>query len=162
MTRSVYTLCVFQNLNPVGFCVICAFCGELQAKFFSAARLRFITPNVCNYKTFGVIQLWTYIKFENPNNQKSKMTNDLNDTLTNHCILRWRQTMGIILLVVLLYVVPTECTDYTEAYGHKTFRIHRIAYASRGKNPQKWMLVGLRAVVNYKQGDTSTRTFRHA
>ena len=32
MTRSVYTLCVFQNLNPVGFCVICAFCGELQAK----------------------------------------------------------------------------------------------------------------------------------
>ena len=83
MTRSVYTLCVFQNLNPVGFCVICAFCGELQAKFFSAARLRFITPNVCNYKTFGVIQLWTYIKFENPNNQKSKMTNDLNDTLKN-------------------------------------------------------------------------------
>ena len=32
MTRSVYTLCVFQNLNPVGFCVVCAFCGELQAK----------------------------------------------------------------------------------------------------------------------------------
>ena len=25
--------------------------------------------------------------------------------------------MGIILLVVLLYVVPTEYTDYTEAYG---------------------------------------------
>ena len=57
-------------------------------------------------------------------NQKSKitlMTNDLNDTLTNHCILRWRQTMGIILLVVLLYVVPTECTDHTEAYGFKLF-----------------------------------------
>ena len=49
------------------------------------------------------------------------MTNDLNDTLTNPCILRWRQTMGIILLVVLLYVVPTECTDYTEAYGLKLF-----------------------------------------
>ena len=49
------------------------------------------------------------------------MTNDLNDTLTNHCILRWRQTMGIILLVVLLYVVSTECTDYTEAYGFKLF-----------------------------------------
>ena len=49
------------------------------------------------------------------------MTNDLNDTLTNHCILRWRQTMGIILLVVLLYVVPTECTDHTEAYGLKLF-----------------------------------------
>ena len=49
------------------------------------------------------------------------MTNDLNDTLTNHCILRWRQTMGIILLVVLLYVVPTECTDNTEAYGLKLF-----------------------------------------
>ena len=27
MTRSVYTLCGFQNLNPVGFCVVCAFCG---------------------------------------------------------------------------------------------------------------------------------------
>ena len=57
-------------------------------------------------------------------NQKSKMTlmtNDLNDTLTNPCILRWRQTMGIILLVVLLYVVPTECTDHTEAYGLKLF-----------------------------------------
>ena len=43
----------------------------------------------------------------------------------------------IILLVVLLYVVPTECTDHTEAYGIKVFRIHRMAYASRGKNPQK-------------------------
>ena len=32
MTRSVYTLCVFQNLNPVGFCVVCGVCGELQAK----------------------------------------------------------------------------------------------------------------------------------
>ena len=98
-SRSVGYSVDSKNLNPVGFCVICAFCGELQAKFFSAARLRFITPNVCNYKTFGVIQLWTYIKFENPNNQKSKMTlmtNDLNDTLTNPCILRWRQTMGII------------------------------------------------------------------
>ena len=29
--------------------------------------------------------------------------------------------MGIILLVVLLYVVPTECTDHTEAYGLKLF-----------------------------------------
>ena len=27
----------------------------------------------------------------------------------------------IILLVVLLYVVPTECTDHTEAYGPKLF-----------------------------------------
>ena len=27
----------------------------------------------------------------------------------------------IILLVVLLYVVPTECTDHTEAYGLKLF-----------------------------------------
>ena len=52
----------------------------------------------------------------------------------NECL---RQTMGIILLVVLLYVVPTEYTDYTEAYGLKLFRIHRMAYASRGKNPQK-------------------------
>ena len=32
MTRSVYTLCGFQNINPVGFCVVCAFCGGLQAK----------------------------------------------------------------------------------------------------------------------------------
>ncbi len=36
----------------------------------------------------------------------------------NECL---RQTMGIILLVVLLYVVPTEYTDYTEAYGLKLF-----------------------------------------
>ena len=43
----------------------------------------------------------------------------------------------VLLYVVLLYVVPTEYTDYTEAYGLKLFRIHRMAYASRGKNPQK-------------------------
>ena len=36
----------------------------------------------------------------------------------NECL---RQTMGIILLVVLLYVVSTEYTDYTEAYGLKLF-----------------------------------------
>ena len=36
----------------------------------------------------------------------------------NECL---RQTMGIILLVVLLYVVPTEYTDNTEAYGLKLF-----------------------------------------
>ena len=36
----------------------------------------------------------------------------------NECL---RQTMGIILLVVLLYVVPTESTDHTEAYGLKLF-----------------------------------------
>ena len=32
MTLSVYTLCGLKNLNPVGFCVVCAVCGELQAK----------------------------------------------------------------------------------------------------------------------------------
>ena len=66
----------------------------------------------------------------------------------------------IILLVVLLYVVPTECTDYTEAYGIKVFRIHRMAYASRCKNPQKWMLAGLCSVGTTSKGDTSTRAFR--
>ena len=33
----------------------------------------------------------------------------------------WRLDVRIILLVVLLYVVPTECTDHTEAYGIKLF-----------------------------------------
>ena len=33
----------------------------------------------------------------------------------------WRLDVRIILLVVLLYVVPTECTDHTEAYGLKLF-----------------------------------------
>ena len=28
MTRSVYTLCGFEKLKPVGFCVLCAFCGN--------------------------------------------------------------------------------------------------------------------------------------
>ena len=31
MTHSVYTLCGFPNLNPVGFCVVCVL-WELQAK----------------------------------------------------------------------------------------------------------------------------------
>ena len=31
----------------------------------------------------------------------------------------WTYNGRTILLVVLLYVVPTECTDHTEAYGPK-------------------------------------------
>ena len=66
----------------------------------------------------------------------------------------------VLLYVVLLYVVPTEYTDYTEAYGIKVFRIHRMAYASRCKNPQKWMLAGLCSVGTTSKGDTSTRAYR--
>ena len=32
MTRSVYTLCGFQNLKPVGFSVFCEFCGNYIQK----------------------------------------------------------------------------------------------------------------------------------
>ena len=51
-------------------------------------------------------------------NQKSKMTlmtNDLNDTLTNPCILRWRQTMGIIF----------TCSSFVCSF-HRMHRPHRI------------------------------------
>ena len=30
MTRSVYTLYGFEKNKPVGFCVICAFCGNYK------------------------------------------------------------------------------------------------------------------------------------
>ena len=30
MTRSVYTLCGFQKLKSVGFCVFCEFCGNTR------------------------------------------------------------------------------------------------------------------------------------
>ena len=32
MTRSVYTLCGFQKLKPVGFCVFCEICGNYKQK----------------------------------------------------------------------------------------------------------------------------------
>ena len=32
MTHSVYTLCGFQNLKPVGFCVFCEFCGNYKQR----------------------------------------------------------------------------------------------------------------------------------
>ena len=32
MTRSVYTLCGFQKLNPVGFCVFCEICGNYKQR----------------------------------------------------------------------------------------------------------------------------------
>ena len=39
----------------------------------------------------------------------------------NECL---RQTMGIILLVVLLYVVPTEYTDHTLSLQKKAIRLN--------------------------------------
>lgn len=33
MTRSVYTLCGFQNLKPVDFCVVCEFCGNYKQSY---------------------------------------------------------------------------------------------------------------------------------
>ena len=32
MTRSVYTVCEFQKLKPVGFCVFGEFCGNYKQK----------------------------------------------------------------------------------------------------------------------------------
>ena len=32
MTRSVYTLCGFEKNKPVGFCVLCAICGNYKQK----------------------------------------------------------------------------------------------------------------------------------
>ena len=36
MTRSVYTLCGFRNINPVGFCVVCVFCGNFSPHYSKA------------------------------------------------------------------------------------------------------------------------------
>ena len=45
MTRSVYTLCGFQNLNPVGFCVVCAFCGNYKQRRY---KYKSLSPINCN------------------------------------------------------------------------------------------------------------------
>ena len=40
MTRSVYTLCGFQNLKPVGFCVVCEFCGNYTQRRYKQRRYK--------------------------------------------------------------------------------------------------------------------------
>ena len=45
MTRSVYTICVFQNLKPVGFCVVCAFCGNYKQRRY---KYKSLSPINCN------------------------------------------------------------------------------------------------------------------
>ena len=49
MTRSVYTLCVFQNLNPVGFCVVCAFCGNYKQRRY---KYKSFSPINCNLQFY--------------------------------------------------------------------------------------------------------------
>ena len=38
MTRSVYTFCGFQKLNSIGFCVVCAFCGNYKQRNYKYNR----------------------------------------------------------------------------------------------------------------------------
>ena len=45
MTHSVYTLCGFPNLNPVGFCVVCAFCGNYKQRRY---KYKSFSPINCN------------------------------------------------------------------------------------------------------------------
>ena len=45
MTRSVYTLCGFQKLKPVGFCVFCEFCGNYKQKSY---KYKSLSPINCN------------------------------------------------------------------------------------------------------------------
>ena len=52
MTRSVYTLCVFQNLNPVGFCVVCAFCGNYKQRRY---KYKSFSPINCNLQFYHSI-----------------------------------------------------------------------------------------------------------
>ena len=50
MTRSVYTLCGFEKNNPVGFCVVCEFCGNYKQRNY---KQRNINKRSCiqrNYK----------------------------------------------------------------------------------------------------------------
>ena len=49
MTRSVYTLCGFQNFKPVGFCVVCAFCGNYKQRRYKYKSLSPISYNLHFY-----------------------------------------------------------------------------------------------------------------
>ena len=46
MTRSVYTLCGFQKLKPVGFCVFCEFCGNYKQRRYKYKSLSQINCNL--------------------------------------------------------------------------------------------------------------------
>ena len=39
MTRSVYTLCGFEKNNPVGFCVVCEFCGNHKQRKYKQRNI---------------------------------------------------------------------------------------------------------------------------
>ena len=45
MTRSVYTLCGFQKLKSVGFCVFCEFCGNYKQR---SHKYKSLSPINCN------------------------------------------------------------------------------------------------------------------
>ena len=49
MTRSVYTLCGFQNFKPVGFCVVCAFCGNYKQRRY---KYKSLSPINCNLQFY--------------------------------------------------------------------------------------------------------------
>ena len=49
MTHSVYTLCGFQKLKPVGFCVVCAFCGNYKQRRY---KYKSLSPINCNLQFY--------------------------------------------------------------------------------------------------------------
>ena len=49
MTRSVYTLCGFEKLKPVGFCVVCAFCGDYKQRRY---KYKSLIPDNCNLQFY--------------------------------------------------------------------------------------------------------------
>ena len=46
MTRSVYTVCVFEKLKPVGFCVFCEFCGNYKQRNYKYNYTLINEPNI--------------------------------------------------------------------------------------------------------------------
>ena len=63
MTRSVYTLCGYQNLKPVGFCVVCAFCGNYKQRKYKYKSLSPINSNLHFYHSKYQMNLITIRRF---------------------------------------------------------------------------------------------------
>ena len=64
MTRSVYTLCGFQKLKPVGFCVVCAFCGNYKQRRY---KYKSLSPINCNLHFYHSIFRMNLFKILNKN-----------------------------------------------------------------------------------------------
>ena len=57
MTRSVYTLCGFQKFKPVGFCVVCVFCGNYKQRRYKYKSLSLINCNLHFYHSISLMNL---------------------------------------------------------------------------------------------------------